>query len=145
MIQSVFRLSCLRTGKRTQWGLIMDGWNSMIRYYKNNFSDGFRQVRELIFSFRALLCIYKWWYSPLSECQIITTSLLFLGFHWPVPGELHCGRKSWRLDTSSSAERLEIPHGQFLISVSHPRFTAFHIFWLRFLQHDEFKFVSLLF
>uniref|UniRef100_A0A3P8VS02 SAC1 like phosphatidylinositide phosphatase b n=2 Tax=Cynoglossus semilaevis TaxID=244447 RepID=A0A3P8VS02_CYNSE len=32
-----------RTGKRTQWGLIMDGWNSMIRYYKNNFSDGFRQ------------------------------------------------------------------------------------------------------
>ncbi|KAG7475221.1 phosphatidylinositide phosphatase SAC1-A isoform X1 [Solea senegalensis] len=33
-----------RTGKRTQWGLVMDGWNSMIRYYKNNFSDGFRQV-----------------------------------------------------------------------------------------------------
>ncbi|XP_053323299.1 phosphatidylinositol-3-phosphatase SAC1 [Spea bombifrons] len=32
-----------RTGKRTQWGLIMDGWNSLIRYYKNNFSDGFRQ------------------------------------------------------------------------------------------------------
>uniref|UniRef100_A0AAZ3S139 SAC domain-containing protein n=1 Tax=Oncorhynchus tshawytscha TaxID=74940 RepID=A0AAZ3S139_ONCTS len=31
------------TGKRTQWGLVMDGWNSMIRYYKNNFSDGFRQ------------------------------------------------------------------------------------------------------
>lgn len=34
----------LRTGKRTHWGLVMDGWNSMIRYYKNNFSDGFRQV-----------------------------------------------------------------------------------------------------
>ncbi|KTF71429.1 hypothetical protein cypCar_00047450 [Cyprinus carpio] len=33
-----------RTGRRTQWGLLMDGWNSMIRYYKNNFSDGFRQV-----------------------------------------------------------------------------------------------------
>ena len=33
-----------RTGKRTQLGLIMDGWNSLIRYYKNNFSDGFRQV-----------------------------------------------------------------------------------------------------
>nr|XP_006012769.2 PREDICTED: phosphatidylinositide phosphatase SAC1 [Latimeria chalumnae] len=32
-----------RTGKRTQWGLVMDGWNSVIRYYKNNFSDGFRQ------------------------------------------------------------------------------------------------------
>ncbi|XP_064200093.1 phosphatidylinositol-3-phosphatase SAC1-B-like isoform X2 [Anguilla rostrata] len=32
-----------RTGKRTQWGLVMDGWNSLIRYIKNNFSDGFRQ------------------------------------------------------------------------------------------------------
>lgn len=32
-----------RTGKRTRFGLLMDGWNSMIRYYKNNFSDGFRQ------------------------------------------------------------------------------------------------------
>lgn len=32
-----------RTGKRTQLGLLMDGWNSLIRYYKNNFSDGFRQ------------------------------------------------------------------------------------------------------
>uniref|UniRef100_A0A3Q1ENR1 SAC1 like phosphatidylinositide phosphatase n=1 Tax=Acanthochromis polyacanthus TaxID=80966 RepID=A0A3Q1ENR1_9TELE len=32
-----------RTGKRTRWGLLMDGWNSMIRYYKNNFSDGVRQ------------------------------------------------------------------------------------------------------
>ncbi|XP_075442402.1 phosphatidylinositol-3-phosphatase SAC1 isoform X3 [Ascaphus truei] len=32
-----------RTGKRTQWGLVMDGWNSLIRYYKNNFYDGFRQ------------------------------------------------------------------------------------------------------
>nr|XP_060483867.1 phosphatidylinositol-3-phosphatase SAC1 [Panthera onca] len=32
-----------RTGKRTQLGLVMDGWNSLIRYYKNNFSDGFRQ------------------------------------------------------------------------------------------------------
>lgn len=25
----------------------MDGWNSLIRYYKNNFSDGFRQVSQL--------------------------------------------------------------------------------------------------
>ena len=23
----------------------MDGWNSLIRYFKNNFGDGFRQVR----------------------------------------------------------------------------------------------------
>ncbi|EGW08360.1 Phosphatidylinositide phosphatase SAC1 [Cricetulus griseus] len=32
-----------RTGKRTRLGLIMDGCNSLLRYYKNNFSDGFRQ------------------------------------------------------------------------------------------------------
>uniref|UniRef100_A0A1A7YDV3 SAC1 suppressor of actin mutations 1-like n=1 Tax=Iconisemion striatum TaxID=60296 RepID=A0A1A7YDV3_9TELE len=32
-----------RTGKRTVLGVLMDGWNSTIRYYKNNFSDGFRQ------------------------------------------------------------------------------------------------------
>uniref|UniRef100_A0A8I5YLP4 Phosphatidylinositol-3-phosphatase SAC1 n=1 Tax=Pongo abelii TaxID=9601 RepID=A0A8I5YLP4_PONAB len=38
-----------RTGKRTHLGLIMDGWNSMIRYYKNNFSDGFRQMSFILF------------------------------------------------------------------------------------------------
>ncbi|OWF37982.1 phosphatidylinositide phosphatase SAC1-like [Mizuhopecten yessoensis] len=32
-----------RLGKRTTMGLLMDGWNSLIRYFKNNFSDGFRQ------------------------------------------------------------------------------------------------------
>lgn len=32
-----------RTGKRTQVGMIRDGMNSLIRYYKNNFTDGFRQ------------------------------------------------------------------------------------------------------
>ncbi|XP_057291049.1 phosphatidylinositol-3-phosphatase SAC1-like [Hydractinia symbiolongicarpus] len=32
-----------RTGKRSKYGLLQDGVNSMIRYYKNNFSDGFRQ------------------------------------------------------------------------------------------------------
>lgn len=32
-----------RTGKRTMLGLWRDGVNSMIRYYKNNFNDGFRQ------------------------------------------------------------------------------------------------------
>lgn len=32
-----------RTGKRSIIGLMKDGWNSLIRYYKNNFSDGFRQ------------------------------------------------------------------------------------------------------
>lgn len=32
-----------RTGKRTRAGLIMDGVNSLTRYYKNNFKDGWRQ------------------------------------------------------------------------------------------------------
>lgn len=32
-----------RTGKRTIWGLFQDGWNAAIRYFINNFSDGFRQ------------------------------------------------------------------------------------------------------
>ncbi|KAF8781883.1 phosphatidylinositol-3-phosphatase SAC1-like [Argiope bruennichi] len=32
-----------RTGKRSKQGLLKDGVNSMIRYFKNNFSDGFRQ------------------------------------------------------------------------------------------------------
>ncbi|KAJ2941353.1 hypothetical protein O0L34_g3553 [Tuta absoluta] len=32
-----------RTGKRTYMGMIQDGINSLTRYYKNNFADGFRQ------------------------------------------------------------------------------------------------------
>jgi hypothetical protein len=32
-----------RTGKRTKWGLVRDGINSLTRFYKNNFTDGFRQ------------------------------------------------------------------------------------------------------
>ena len=38
-----------RTGKRTVFGAMKDGWNSMIRYYKNNFADGFRQVQCILF------------------------------------------------------------------------------------------------
>nr|VWP01399.1 1,3-beta-glucanosyltransferase (EC [Ganoderma boninense] len=32
-----------RTGKRTRQGLLEDGWNSAVRYLKNNFFDGARQ------------------------------------------------------------------------------------------------------
>ncbi|XP_050296050.1 phosphatidylinositol-3-phosphatase SAC1 [Anthonomus grandis grandis] len=32
-----------RTGKRTKAGVLQDGINSLMRYYKNNFNDGFRQ------------------------------------------------------------------------------------------------------
>ena len=31
-----------RTGKRTRYGALQDGWNSAIRYYLNNFQDGDR-------------------------------------------------------------------------------------------------------
>lgn len=30
-----------RTGKRTKMGALMDGVNSVIRYFNNNFSDGY--------------------------------------------------------------------------------------------------------
>lgn len=33
-----------RTGKRSIQGVLQDGLNSVTRYYKNNFTDGFRQV-----------------------------------------------------------------------------------------------------
>jgi phosphatidylinositol 4-phosphatase len=33
-----------RTGKRTVSGAMADGINSLTRYVKNNFHDGFRQV-----------------------------------------------------------------------------------------------------
>lgn len=32
-----------RTGKRTTQGALWDGWNSAVRYVKNNFADGRRQ------------------------------------------------------------------------------------------------------
>ncbi|XP_059158723.1 phosphatidylinositol-3-phosphatase SAC1-like isoform X1 [Physella acuta] len=32
-----------RTGKRTMYGALQDGYNSVIRYFKNNFQDGSRQ------------------------------------------------------------------------------------------------------
>lgn len=35
-----------RLGKRTKSGLLRDGVNSLVRYYKNNLADGFRQVCE---------------------------------------------------------------------------------------------------
>ncbi|CAH8530874.1 unnamed protein product [Schistosoma turkestanicum] len=32
-----------RTGKRTFYGMLMDGYHSLVRYYLNNFNDGYRQ------------------------------------------------------------------------------------------------------
>lgn len=36
-----------RTGKRTFTGAMMDGVNSLVRYFKNNFRDGHRQVTRI--------------------------------------------------------------------------------------------------
>ena len=38
-----------RTGKRTYYGALQDGWNSMIRYYLNNFMDGDRTDAQRCF------------------------------------------------------------------------------------------------
>jgi len=38
-----------RTGSRTYYGTLQDGWNSMIRYYLNNFQDGDRTDAQRYF------------------------------------------------------------------------------------------------
>lgn len=45
-ILNYYYLFCYRTGKRSTFGLLKDGVNSCIRYYRNNFADGFRQVSD---------------------------------------------------------------------------------------------------
>lgn len=48
-----------RTGKRTKAGLLQDGLNSLVRYYKNNLSDGFRQVGKVTFNIEFLITTSK--------------------------------------------------------------------------------------
>ncbi|KAI4468153.1 phosphatidylinositide phosphatase sac1 [Holotrichia oblita] len=54
-----------RTGKRTRAGLLKDGFNSLTRYYKNNFTDGFRQDALDVFhglaDLRSPLSIERGW------------------------------------------------------------------------------------
>lgn len=33
-----------RTGRRTYLGILRDAYNTLLRYYKNNLKDGYRQV-----------------------------------------------------------------------------------------------------
>ena len=40
-----------RTGSRSYAGMLRDGYNSAIRYFYNNFYDGFRQVRIALTAF----------------------------------------------------------------------------------------------
>uniref|UniRef100_A0A8C9W5Y0 Phosphatidylinositol-3-phosphatase SAC1 n=1 Tax=Scleropages formosus TaxID=113540 RepID=A0A8C9W5Y0_SCLFO len=80
-----------RTGKRTQWGLVMDGWNSLIRYYKNNFSDGFRQDSiDLFLGNYAVeeeegstpLRVQKDWKSPIAQSISFNVPLPSSGDTW---------------------------------------------------------------
>lgn len=48
-----------RTGQRTKLGALEDGRRSAIRYFKNNFADGFRQVRGYLANKIFLILIYR--------------------------------------------------------------------------------------
>ena len=81
-----------RTGKRTKMGLLEDGRRSLIRYYKNNFADGFRQV----------LCNIT-----VGNCRD-----QILGLSGPLCGQPHCipdRRSHPRIPARSFATRPEVP------------------------------------
>jgi len=46
-----------RTGKRSVQGVLNDGLNSAMRYYINNFQDGFRQVRSHVLNVLRVMAI----------------------------------------------------------------------------------------
>jgi len=82
-----------RTGKRSFMGLLKDGYNSMIRYYKNNFSDGARQDGiDLFLGFytpkenegKLVKCPLEskkdWKYFTLPILLVFSTSMFLLSF-----------------------------------------------------------------
>lgn len=96
-----------RTGKRTIQGALQDGVNSMTRYIKNNFSDGFRQVSKKSILERNKL-------NQFSFCLLmIFTQFLFSGCHKSFPWQLRYPR--WRRETHSlpvgSSKRMETSNG----------------------------------
>lgn len=84
-----------RTGRRTKLGAFRDGINSLTRYYKNNFADGYRQVRNLLDNF-GLILIYIFLQDSLE---------LFLGRYIVQDGEctlIQCpleSERNWRYAT----------------------------------------------
>ena len=83
-----------RTGKRTKQGLMKDGINSLTRYYKNNFNDGFRQDAIDLFlgnygmkegeAMRPLTSQQKGWkYGTVSGICCFKTNDLHLHFQFP--------------------------------------------------------------
>jgi len=53
-----------RTGKRTKQGVLKDGWNSVVRYLKNNYRDGSRQVSYISLSLSLSLSSNEWKQRP---------------------------------------------------------------------------------
>lgn len=77
-----------RTGKRTKLGAMKDGLNSLTRYYKNNFADGYRQVRYVSKNLTEKFSII----SVRQNCDYVSYPI---GFAGALPGSLH--RPGWRV------------------------------------------------
>ena len=54
-VKGALKTDFTRTGQRTKLGLLEDGRRSAIRYFKNNFADGFRQVSHI---FNVILLVH---------------------------------------------------------------------------------------
>jgi hypothetical protein len=88
-----------RTGKRTFVGLIKDGFNSAVRYYYNNFCDGYRQDAIDVFLGKyiidqwentSLLQIQRSWkYRLLPIVLLVTVSMLFMSLLIPSSKLMH--------------------------------------------------------
>lgn len=99
-----------RTGKRTIQGLFQDGINSLTRYFKNNFSDGYRQVSSS-----------RFWFEDLKQLLGLTNKA-FLNTFWTgrnqsFPWQLH-GSRWWRKTHSQpigSSKRMEASYCKFYL------------------------------
>ena len=76
---AVFSILCcddFRTGARTKFGLLKDGYNSAIRYMLNNFKDGFKQVVYTKMCVMRIvgLFLHPFWLNcyVLTHCSLVT-------------------------------------------------------------------------
>lgn len=71
-----------RTGKRTYLGALRDGINSLTRYYKNNFTDGFRQDALDLFHGNACikspLKVQRGWRYFTFPCVLLVAVAMFI-------------------------------------------------------------------
>ena len=109
-------LQNFRTGKRTKLGLLMDGKNSAVRYYKNNFCDGYRQVSPYWFKIKIFISFSK-----------IQNLNHFSGFDWFFPRQLWVvGRISLPIPglDSNESSRCSYHSHCFIFNGHYWRFTA---------------------